>query len=185
MSRRLVILDRDGVINRESTEFIKSPAEWIPLEDSLEAISLLSGAGFEVAVATNQSGVGRKLLDGPTLAAIHDKMRAMVSEAGGRIGKIVFCPHLPDDECDCRKPKPGLLNDLSRLYGVPLINVPVIGDSTRDVEAARAAGARPMLVLTGNGATTADALAAAGEPVETFTDLMAAATRLVEELRGE
>lgn len=185
MSRRLVILDRDGVINRDSDEFIKSPAEWVPLDGSIEAIGMLSGAGFEVAVATNQSGIGRKLLDKPALAAIHEKMRRAVSEAGGDIGKIAYCPHHPDDDCDCRKPKPGLLLDLSRQYGVPLINVPVIGDSTRDIEAARAVGARAILVLTGNGQAAADKLEAGGQAAETYPDLLAAATQLVEESRGK
>lgn len=184
MSGRLVILDRDGVINVESDEFIKSPAEWRPIPGSLEAIALLSSAGFEVAVATNQSGVGRKLLDGPALAAIHDKMRRAVRDSGGDIGKIVFCPHHPDDDCDCRKPRPGLLLDLSRQYGVPLVNVPVIGDSERDIESARAVGARPVLVLTGNGTATAAALESAGRPVETYDDLLAAARQLVGESRG-
>jgi D-glycero-D-manno-heptose 1,7-bisphosphate phosphatase len=184
VSRRLVILDRDGVINRDSDEFVKSPAEWIPLDGSIEAIAMLSGAGFDVAVATNQSGIGRGLLDRPALVAIHDKMRRSVSEAGGDIGKIVFCPHRPDDDCDCRKPKPGLLLELSRQYGVPLINVPVVGDSARDIDAARAVGARPILVLTGNGESAAATLDAEGAAVETFNDLLSVAKRLVEENRG-
>lgn len=183
MSRRLVILDRDGVINRDSKDFIKSPDEWVPIDGSLEAIGVLSAAGFEVAVATNQSGLGRKLLDPPTLAAIHEKMQRLAVEAGGRIGKIVHCPHLPDADCACRKPNPGMLTDLSRQYGVPLINVPVIGDSERDIVAAQAAGARAILVLTGNGKATAAALESAGQSVETFPDLLAAATALVNEYR--
>lgn len=185
MSRRLVILDRDGVINRDSDEFIKSPAEWLPIDGSLEAIGMLSAAGFDVAVATNQSGIGRKLLDRPTLAAIHEKMRQAASEKGGDISKIAFCPHHPDDNCDCRKPKPGLLLDLSRQFGVPLINVPVIGDSARDIAAARAVNARPILVLTGNGISAAKTLDADGESVEQYPDLMAVARCLIQEVRDE
>ena len=158
MAGRLVILDRDGVINHDSPEFIKSPAEWRPIDGSIEAISRLSSAGFVVAVASNQSGVARKLLDRPTLEAIHDKLREAVREAGGDLGRIVFCPHHPDDGCNCRKPKPGLLQSLGRSYGVSLTNVPVIGDSLRDIDAALAVGARPLLVLTGNGSATREEL---------------------------
>ena len=182
MSKRLVILDRDGVINHDSDEFIKSPAEWIPIDGSIEAIAMLSGAGFTVAVASNQSGIGRKLLDPPTLDAIHDKLRATVKEAGGDVGRIVVCPHHPDDGCDCRKPAPGLLLRLGRQYGVPLDGVPVVGDSLRDLDAASAVNARPVLVLTGNGARTAAALSEAGRVVETYPDLRAAAGRFVDEL---
>ena len=183
MSRRLVILDRDGVINHDSEAFIKSPAEWRPIDGSPEAIGALSAAGFDVAVASNQSGIGRKLLDRPTLEAIHDKMLAAVRDAGGDIGQIVYCPHHPDDGCECRKPKPGMLNELSRRYGVPLTNVPVIGDSVRDVEAAMAVGARPLLVRTGNGVETEATLSARGEAVEVFADLAAAVSMLVDETR--
>lgn len=171
MPHRLVILDRDGVINQDSPEFIKSPDEWLPIEGSLEAIAVLSRAGFEVAVASNQSGVGRGLIDRPVLEAIHDKLRRQVREHGGNLGRIVFCPHLPEAGCDCRKPAPGLLLALSRGYGVPLNNVPVVGDSIRDIDAAEAVGARPILVLTGNGRRTVAALAAEGREIETFADL--------------
>ncbi len=179
MSRRLVILDRDGVINRDSDAFIKSPDEWEALPGSLEAIGILSAAGFDVAVATNQSGIGRKLLDRPALEAIHDKMRREAREQGGDIGKIEYCPHHPDDQCDCRKPKPGLLLKLSRSYGVPLENVPMIGDSLRDIEAARAVGGRPILVLTGNGEKTADELDE--HEVEVYADLQAAVVALTQD----
>ncbi len=181
MSRRLVILDRDGVINHDSDEFIKSPDEWQPIAGSLEAIARLSAAGFEVAVATNQSGIGRKLLDEPTLESIHRKMQAAVHAAGGDIGKIVYCPHHPEAGCDCRKPLPGLLHELSRRYGVPLDRVPVIGDAARDIEAAIAVGARPMLVRTGKGKAAAAALEAQGLVIETFDDLLQAAEAIVNE----
>jgi D-glycero-D-manno-heptose 1,7-bisphosphate phosphatase len=176
MAGRLVILDRDGVINHDSPEFIKSPAEWRPIDGSIEAISRLSSAGFVVAVASNQSGVARKLLDRPTLEAIHDKLREAVREVGGDLGRIVFCPHHPDDGCNCRK--------LGRSYGVSLTNVPVIGDSLRDIDAALAVGARPLLVLTGNGSATREELERQGRVVETCSDLADAADRLIAELRG-
>lgn len=183
MSRRLVILDRDGVINHDSADYIKAPDEWIPIVGSIEAIARLSAAGFDVAVATNQSGVGRKLLDLPTLAAIHDKMRRQVRDAGGDICKIVFCPHHPDDGCDCRKPGVGLLLKLGRQLGVSLDGVPMIGDSGRDIAAARAVGGRPILVMTGNGAETAAALEEGEQSVEFFSDLDAAVTFLIDEAR--
>jgi D-glycero-D-manno-heptose 1,7-bisphosphate phosphatase len=184
VSRRLVILDRDGVINHDSDDFIKSPDEWRPIEGSLEAVAALSAAGFEVAVASNQSGIGRKLIDRPTLEAIHEKMRAAVRAAGGDIGRIVYCPHHPDDGCECRKPAPGLLRDLSRQYGVPLTNVPVIGDSTRDLEAAISVGARPILVLTGKGERSSAELTARGMEVETYPRLREAADALIAESRS-
>lgn len=184
MPHRLVILDRDGVINQDSPDFIKSPDEWLPIEGSLEAIARLTRAGFEVAVASNQSGVGRGLIDRPVLEAIHDKMRRQVREHGGDLGRIVFCPHRPDAGCECRKPAPGLLLALSRSYGLPLNNVPVVGDSLRDIDAAEAVGARPILVLTGNGGATAAALAADGREIETFADLGEAARSLAQKTGG-
>lgn len=181
MSPRLVILDRDGVINHDSDDFVKTPDEWLPIDGSIGAIAKLSSAGFTVAVATNQSGIGRKLLDKPALDAMHEKLRSLVKEAGGDVDRIVYCPHHPDDGCDCRKPAPGLYQRLSRYYGVPLDGVPVVGDSERDLAAARAMNARPILVLTGNGAKTAADLQQRGDQIETFADLDAAATKLIEE----
>jgi D-glycero-D-manno-heptose 1,7-bisphosphate phosphatase len=175
----LVILDRDGVINHDSGSFVTSPAEWVPIEGSIEAIANLSSAGFTVAVATNQSGIARKLLDIPTLTAIHNKLRKRVRDAGGDIGRIVFCPHHPDDECECRKPAPGLFLRLSRQYGVPLSGIPMIGDSARDVAAAKAVDGRPILVLTGNGADTAALFAQCDEAVETYANLLAAADKII------
>lgn len=181
MSRRLVILDRDGVINHDSDEFVKSPAEWLPIDGSIDAIARLSQAGFTIAVATNQSGIGRKIIDRPALEAMHDKLRSLVRDAGGDVDRIAYCPHHPDDGCDCRKPAPGLLNQLSRQYGMPLDGVPFVGDSTRDLEAARAVNARPILVLTGDGEKTAAAMKNRGDAVETFADLDAAASALIAE----
>ena len=183
MSGRLVILDRDGVINHDSDEFVKSPSEWTPIDGSIEAIAELSNAGFTVAVATNQSGVGRKLIDLPTLEAIHRKMRQAVTDAGGDLGRIVFCPHHPDNNCDCRKPRPGLLTRLARQYGVPINGVPMVGDSERDIAAAKAVSGRPILVLTGNGQNTAAVLAENNEEVETYPDLQAVAKQLIANSR--
>jgi D-glycero-D-manno-heptose 1,7-bisphosphate phosphatase len=181
---RLVILDRDGVVNHDSQDFIKSPDEWLPIAGSIEAIAALSSAGFTVAVATNQSGIGRKLIDPPSLEAIHRKFRQQVRELGGDLDRIVYCPHLPADNCDCRKPAPGLLLKLARHYGAPLNGVPIIGDSERDILAARAAGGRPILVLTGNGAEADSAFRARKETVETYASLSSAAEKLIDEQRA-
>ncbi|WP_126452045.1 D-glycero-beta-D-manno-heptose 1,7-bisphosphate 7-phosphatase [Sulfuriflexus mobilis] len=151
---RLVILDRDGVINEDSDEFIKSPDEWIPIPGSLEAIAQLSNAGWRVVVASNQSGLSRKLFDIDTLNAIHDKMYSMVNEYGGVIDAVFFCPHAPKDHCDCRKPKPGMLEQISQRLRIELNGVPVIGDSLRDLQAAQAVNAQPVLVRTGKGTET-------------------------------
>lgn len=179
---RLVVLDRDGVINRDSPDFVRSPADFEPLPGSLAAIARLTEGGFTIVVATNQSGIARGLFTPETLEAIHARMHAAVAAAGGRIAAVFVCPHGPDDGCGCRKPAPGLLHQAAERFGVPLAGVPVIGDSGRDLEAARAAGARPMLVLTGNGERTAGTAAATG--VEVFADLAAAADRLLAERRG-
>lgn len=151
---KLVILDRDGVINQDSPSYIKSPDEWKPIPGSLEAIALLNQAGYRVLVATNQSGVGRGLFEMATLNAIHDKMHRALGLVGGRVDGIFYCPHAQDAGCDCRKPKPGLLEEISRRFGVSLEGVPFIGDSLRDLQAATAVGAQPVLVLTGKGKKT-------------------------------
>ena len=151
---KLVILDRDGVINHDSPSYIKSPSEWKPIPGSLEAIALLNQAGFRVMVATNQSGVGRGLFDMATLNAIHDKMHRALGLAGGRVDGIFYCPHAQETGCGCRKPRPGLLEDIGRRLGVSLDGVPVIGDSLRDLQAGAAVGAQPVLVLTGKGRLT-------------------------------
>ncbi len=151
---KLVILDRDGVINHDSAAYIKSPEEWKPIPGSLEAIALLSQAGYRVLVATNQSGIGRGLFEMATLNAIHDKMHRALGLAGGRIDGIFYCPHAHDAGCECRKPKPGLLEEIAHRFGVSLEGVPLIGDSLRDLQAAAAVGAQPILVLTGKGKKT-------------------------------
>ncbi len=151
---KLIILDRDGVINQDSDLYIKSPEEWIPLPGSLEAIARLNQWGYRIVVCTNQSGIGRGLFGMDVLNAIHDKMIKAASHAGGTIDAIFFCPHTNADNCDCRKPKPGMLREIGTRYNVDLTGVPVIGDSLRDLQSARAAGAQPMLVLTGKGKKT-------------------------------
>jgi len=154
---KLVILDRDGTINHDSDQYIKSPAEWKPIKGSLEAIARLTQAGWRVVVATNQSGIGRGLFDMATLNAIHDTMHRAVHQAGGRIDAIFFCPHAGDANCECRKPRPGMLLEIAKRMNVDLDGVPMVGDSLRDLQAAAAAGARPVLVLTGKGRKTRDA----------------------------
>ncbi|MCP4300526.1 MAG: D-glycero-beta-D-manno-heptose 1,7-bisphosphate 7-phosphatase [Gammaproteobacteria bacterium] len=177
----LVILDRDGVINRDSSSFVKSPNEWIPLSGSIRAIAALSNSGYTVTVASNQSGLARGLLDRSALRAMHRKLRKLVAAEGGHVDRIVICPHGPDDDCDCRKPKPGLLHRLGRYYGIALTGVPVIGDSLRDLQAATAVGARPILVRTGNGQATELALDGELEATEVFDDLAAVAAMLARE----
>jgi D-glycero-D-manno-heptose 1,7-bisphosphate phosphatase len=151
---KLVILDRDGVINFDSEHFIKSPAEWKPIPGSLEAIARLTQAGYRVVVATNQSGIGRGLFDMDTLNAMHDKMHRAVQAVGGRIDAVFYCPHSADSKCDCRKPKPGMFNRIGACFNTDLSEAYAIGDSLRDLQAAFAAGARPVLVLTGKGEAT-------------------------------
>ena len=153
----------------------------MPIDGSADAIARLTNAGYTVAVATNQSGIGRELLSSSDLDVIHDKMRRHIEAAGGRIDKIVFCPHLPDADCDCRKPRPGLLLQLQDYYTVDMNSVPVIGDSDRDLRAAQAIGARPILVLTGNGKRTLASLELSGEPMETFENLASAVDALLLE----
>jgi D-glycero-D-manno-heptose 1,7-bisphosphate phosphatase len=151
---KLVILDRDGVINFDSAQFIKSPAEWKPIPGSLEAIARLNQAGYRVVVATNQSGVGRGLFDMDTLNAIHDKMHKALFTLGGRVDAVFYCPHAADSDCDCRKPKPGMYKRIAETLNVNLAGVPAIGDSLRDLQAGAAVGCLPILVLTGKGIKT-------------------------------
>ncbi|MGO3743208.1 D-glycero-beta-D-manno-heptose 1,7-bisphosphate 7-phosphatase [Kerstersia sp.] len=154
---KLIILDRDGVINQDSKAFVKSPDEWLPLPGSLEAMARLSQSGWRIAVATNQSGLARGLFDMETLNAMHAKMRRALAALGGTVDAIFLCPHGPEESCGCRKPAPGMLSDISRRFETPLASVPMVGDSLRDLQAAAAAGAQPWLVRTGNGQATAAA----------------------------
>jgi D-glycero-D-manno-heptose 1,7-bisphosphate phosphatase len=151
---KLVILDRDGVINYDSDDYIKSPEEFVPIPGSLQAIARLNQAGFTVVVATNQSGIARGYFSEATLKQIHAKLSTLLAQAGGKIEAIYYCPHGPQDHCDCRKPKPGLLNQILQNYPTDAASVPAIGDSLRDLEAALTVGARPILVKTGKGERT-------------------------------
>lgn len=151
---KLIILDRDGVINEDSDEYIKSPDEWIPIAGSLEAIARLNRAGYRVVVASNQSGLARGLFDYDDLSQMHEKLHRSLANVGGRVEAIFFCPHGPEDQCRCRKPKPGLFEEIAQRLHLDLAGVPAVGDSLRDLEAAQAVGAAPVLVRTGKGRGT-------------------------------
>ena len=174
---KLVILDRDGVINFDSDQFIKSPEEWKPIPGSLEAIARLNHAGYTVVVATNQSGIGRGLFEMATLTAIHEKLQKMLAQAGGRVDAFFYCPHTADLKCSCRKPEPGMLLEIADRFDTDLSGVPAIGDSLRDLVSAEKVGAKPILVLTGKGQKT---LENGGLPVGTrvFRDLSEAVQSL-------
>jgi D-glycero-D-manno-heptose 1,7-bisphosphate phosphatase len=151
MNTKLVILDRDGTINVDRDDYVKSPEEWVPLPGALEAIARLNHAGVQVAVATNQSGLGRGLFDMAALNAMHARMNKMLADVGGRIDAVFFCPHSPEESCRCRKPASGLLEQIAERFGVNLQGVPVVGDSLRDLQAGTTLGCEPHLVLTGKG----------------------------------
>ncbi|WP_439889431.1 D-glycero-beta-D-manno-heptose 1,7-bisphosphate 7-phosphatase [Pseudomonas sp. MBLB4123] len=174
---KLLILDRDGVINHDSDAYIKTLEEWIPLPGAIAAIARLSRAGWTVAVATNQSGLARGYYDQATLEAMHARLRQLVAEQGGELGLIVHCPHGPDDGCDCRKPKPGMLQAIAEHYAVSLAGVWFVGDSSGDLEAARAVDCQPVLVKTGKGERTLAKALPAGTLV--FEDLAAIAAHLL------
>ncbi|WP_162232796.1 D-glycero-beta-D-manno-heptose 1,7-bisphosphate 7-phosphatase [Pseudomonas versuta] len=177
MLLKLLILDRDGVINYDSDAYIKSVEEWIPLPGAIEAIAQLSKAGWTVAVATNQSGIARGYYDVATLEAMHERLRALVAEQGGEVGIIVYCPHGPDEGCACRKPKPGMLHTIAEHYGADLADCWFVGDSLGDLQAAQAVDSQPVLVKTGKGLLTL----AKQLPVNTliFDDLAAVAAELI------
>ncbi|CAP41109.1 D-glycero-beta-D-manno-heptose 1,7-bisphosphate 7-phosphatase [Bordetella petrii] len=176
---KLIVLDRDGVINQDSDAFVKSPDEWIALPGSLAAIARLSQAGYTVVVASNQSGVARGLFDMATLNAIHAKLHRELAQAGGAVDAIFLCPHGPDDGCACRKPLPGMYHDIARRYDIDLAGVPAVGDSLRDLQAAAAVGCTPWLVLTGNGGKTRQGELPPGTRVA--RDLSAVADALLQE----
>ena len=176
----LILLDRDGVINADSDAFIKSPEEFHPLPGSLEAIARLKRAGWHIWVCTNQSGVARGLFDLATLAAIHARLAHLLAAHDATLDGLLYCPHGPDDHCDCRKPRPGLFEQVAAATGHNLTHVPAVGDSLRDLQAARAVGARPILVRTGKGERTL----AAGtglDGVAIYPDLAAVADALLKE----
>ena len=175
---KLVILDRDGVINFDSDNYIKSPAEWRAIPGSIEAIARLNQNGFRIAIASNQSGIGRGLFDMATLNAINDKMMELVFRQGGRIDAVFFCPHTDAEQCGCRKPRTGMLEEIGNRFHAELKGVPCIGDSLKDLQAAESVGAQPILVLTGKGTKTQ---ADGGMPKKTlvFEDLAEASRYLV------
>ncbi len=181
---RHIILDRDGVINDDSEQFIKTPDEWQPIEGSLEAIARLKQAGYLVGIASNQSGIGRGLFDRTALNAMHDKMqRQLLAKLSCHIDLIAFCPHTAKEHCDCRKPLPGLYLQLAQRWNISLEGIPVIGDSLRDLQAARAVKARPILVYTGKGRKTAEQLQESkgmGE-IPVFDNLSQAVDHLLQE----
>ena len=176
---KLIILDRDGVINFDSDQFIKNPEEWRPIPGSLEAIARLNQSGYRVVVATNQSGIGRGLFDMPTLNAIHDKMHKACALVGARIDAVFFCPHTADSHCHCRKPKPGMFEEIAARYNVSLAGVPAVGDSLRDLQAGTALGTSPYLVLTGKGVKT-QAAGNLPEGTQVFANLSAVVADLLK-----
>ena len=186
---KLIILDRDGTINEDRDDFVKSADEWVPIPGALEAIARLNHAGWHTVVATNQSGLGRGTFDMATLNAMHVKMNQMLAKQGGRIDAVFFCPHAPEDACNCRKPAPGLFVQIGERFGVDLADVPVVGDSLRDLQAGAAVGCRPHLVRTGKAARLDDAHGAelcgqvAGTQVH--NDLTAFADFLIQRERHE
>ncbi len=165
---KLVILDRDGTINEDSAEFVKTPSEWQPLPGALEAIARLNHAGWHVVVATNQSGLGRGLFDVASLNAMHAKMHTMLAAVGGRVDAIFYCPHAPDEGCRCRKPEPGLFEQIGERYGIDLKGMPAVGDAQRDLVSAVAAGCEPHLVLTGKAAAYRGRPLPEGYPLDTI-----------------
>jgi len=175
---KLIVLDRDGVINFDSDLFIKSPAEWRPIPGSIEAIARLNQHGYRVAVATNQSGIGRGLFDMATFNAINDKMMEMVFRQGGRIDALFFCPHTATEQCSCRKPRTGMLEEIAARFHADMKGVPFVGDGLKDLQAADAVGAQPVLVLTGKGMKTQ---AEGGLPKGTmvYADLAEASRHLI------
>lgn len=175
----IIVLDRDGVINQDSDSYIKSADEWVAIPGSLEAIARLNQSGYRILVATNQSGLGRGLFSIDDLNAIHRKLRRELSVLGAQIESIFFCPHTPDAHCRCRKPLPGLLEDIARRLRIDLNGLPVIGDSLRDIQATQAAGASPILVLTGKGQATLAKHRKELRGVPAYGDLAAAAAALL------
>lgn len=177
---RLLILDRDGVINRDRDDYVKSAAEFEPLPGALPAIARAGRAGWRIVLATNQSGLGRGLFDMDAFTAMQRKLDELLAAEGGRIDAVFYCPHTPEDDCECRKPRTGLLEQIARRYGIELAGVPFIGDTHKDIQAARAAGARPVLVRTGKGRRTETGLAPRDRP-EVHDDLAAAIDALLAE----
>lgn len=178
---KLIILDRDGVINEDSDAYIKSAEEWVPIKGSLEAIARLNHGGYIVVVVSNQSGIARGYFDIEALTAMHKKMDEMLAKLGGQVDAVFYCPHGPDDACDCRKPKPGMLLDVGQRYNMTLSDVVFIGDSVSDVKAARNANAKSILVRTGKGEKAEKLLLAEGrDSVPVYDDLADAVTAILQ-----
>lgn len=176
-----IVLDRDGVINLDSDAYIKSADEWIPIPGSIEAIAILSRAGFDVFIATNQSGIGRGLFTHQTLQEMHEKLSLLVTRAGGSIAGIFFCPHSPENDCNCRKPRTGLLRQIEEKFSCNLADAYFIGDSVRDIQAAVSFGCKPVLVKTGKGERSIPKLHDLGlDSFLVFEDLAAAAQCIVD-----
>jgi D-glycero-D-manno-heptose 1,7-bisphosphate phosphatase len=180
---KLVITGRDGILNVFRNDHVKAPEEWTPIPGALEAVARLNHAGWHVVIATNQSGIGRGMIDMTSVNAVHQHMMKLLSEKGGRLDAVFFCPHAATEQCDCRKPAPGLMNDIGLRYGVDLKNVPMVCDTLRDLQAAHNAGCPPHLVRTGRAAAADDATVAQWlqEVPQTVVhdDLAAFATHLV------
>ena len=184
---KLIILDRDGTINEDRDDFVKTPEEWVPLPGALEAIARLNHAGWHTVLATNQSGLGRGLFDMSTLNAIHLKMNQALAKLGGRIDAVFFCPHSPTESCTCRKPLPGMFELIGERYGVALKDVPAVGDTLRDLQAGAAAGCEPHLVRTGKAgameAAEIERLCAQVPGTQVHADLAEFAAHLIERQR--
>ena len=186
---KLIVLDRDGTINEDRDDFVKSPDEWVPLPGALEAIARLNHAGWHTVIATNQSGLARGLFDTGTLNAVHVKMNQALMRFGGRIDAVFFCPHGPSAGCACRKPLPGLMLQIGERFGVNLKDVPLVGDSLRDLQAGASVGCRPHLVRTGKCAILTDdeveVLARQVPGTVVHADLGAFAEHLIQSERAE
>ncbi|KQV91705.1 D-glycero-beta-D-manno-heptose 1,7-bisphosphate 7-phosphatase [Rhizobacter sp. Root1221] len=179
----LIILDRDGTINEDRDDYVKSADDWLPIPGSLEAIARLNHAGWHTVIASNQSGLGRGLFDMASLNAMHAKMNALLAKVGGRIDAVFFCPHTPDETCECRKPLPGLFRQIGERYGVDLSTVPVVGDSLRDLQAGVALGCKPHLVRTGKGAATEPGVSQLVPGTVVHDDLAAFAEHMIQQER--
>ena len=186
---KLIILDRDGTINEDRDDYVKSADEWVPIPGALEAIARLNHAGWHTVIATNQSGIGRGTFDMAALNAMHLKMNQLLARQGGRIDAVFFCPHIPEDECDCRKPMPGLFTQIGERFGVSLADVPVVGDTLRDLQAGAAAGCQPHFLRTGKGArldaSALDALVQQVPGTRVHADLAAFAEHLIRRERQD
>jgi D-glycero-D-manno-heptose 1,7-bisphosphate phosphatase len=180
---KLIILGRDGILNEFRHDHVKSPDEWVPIRGALEAVARLNHAGWHTVVATNQSGIGRGMIDMSSVNAIHARMIKLAQVQGGRIDAVFFCPHTPEDHCDCRKPEPGMMHDVASRYGIDLPKVPMVADTLRDLQAAQAAGCEPHLVLSGRAANVDEAqlqhMLAAVPRTQVHRDLMAFADYLL------